>query len=76
MELLLTTLSAHSFNFTSPVPVGTYTINTKWYPIGQDQSTAGGSTNWCVGPFNVTVQQVVGPTLYSSPEAIYPNIGD
>ncbi len=73
-SLLLTTLSAHSYNFVAPVPVGTYNVATSWYPIGQNQSTTGGTTNWCVGPFNVTVQQVNDPAPWSSP-TVYPSIG-
>ncbi len=74
-QLLLTTLSAHSFNYISQVPVGTYTVSTKWYPIGQNQST-GGDMNWCVGPFSVTVQQVADPSPWSQPSVVYPSIGN
>lgn len=57
-ETLLTTLSAHSFDFVVPVGNGTHNVVMTWGLIGQTQSTANGSTAACVGPVSLTVQQV------------------
>jgi len=57
-ELLQTTLSAHSFDFVAPVGNGNHNIVMTWGLIGQNQSTAGGTTAACVGPVSLTVQQV------------------
>jgi hypothetical protein len=57
-DLLQTTLSAHSFDFVVPVGNGSHNVVMNWGLIGQNQSTAGGSTAACVGPVTLTVQQV------------------
>jgi len=58
-EILLTTLSAHSFDYVVPMPGnGTHTVVVTWAEIGTDKNTAGGNTASCVGPALVTVQQV------------------
>ncbi len=58
-EVLLTTLSAHSFDFVVPMPGnGSHTVVVTWGEIGTDKNTAGGNTASCVGPALVTVQQV------------------
>jgi hypothetical protein len=55
-EILLTTLSAHSFDFVVPVSNGNHNVVMQWGMIGSN--TAGGSTASCVGPVSMTVQQV------------------
>ncbi len=57
-EILLTTLSAHSFDFVVPMPGnGSHNIAVTWGKIGTG-SSSGGSIASCVGPALVTVQQV------------------
>jgi len=56
MELILSTLSAHAYDFVGQVPGGYHTIKASWRTIGQG-STSGGSTAACVGPGVVTVTQ-------------------
>ncbi len=54
-ELILSTLSAHSFDFVVPVGIGKpHTVTTSWSPIGAPNSNAIS----CVGPGIVTVTQV------------------
>jgi hypothetical protein len=55
-EILLTTLSAHSFDFVAPVGNGSHKVLLTWGMIGSN--TTGGSTAACVGPVSLTVQQV------------------
>ena len=57
-ETLLTTLSAHSFDFVAPVGNGTHNVVLQWGMIGTNNNTVGGSTAACVGPVSLTVQQV------------------
>ncbi len=57
-ETLLTTLSAHSFDFVVPVGNGTHNVVMQWGMIGTNNNTVGGSTAACVGPVTLTVQQV------------------
>ena len=58
-EVLLTTLSAHSFDFVVPMPGnGDHNVVVTWGMIGTDKNSGGGSTNACVGPVTLTVQQV------------------
>jgi hypothetical protein len=58
-EILLTTLSAHSFDFVVPMPGnGTHNVAVVWSEIGTSRNTSNGSTASCVGPAEVTVQQV------------------
>lgn len=58
-EILLTTLSARSFDFVVPMPGnGTHNVAVMWSEIGTTKSTTGGTTASCVGPAEVTVQQV------------------
>lgn len=58
-EVLLTTLSAHSFDFVVPMPGnGSHNVVVTWAEIGTDKNTTGGNTASCVGPALVTVQQV------------------
>ena len=58
-EILLTTLSAHSFDFVVPnMKNGNHKVVMSWSMIGTDKTTIGGSTLSCVGPVTLTVQQV------------------
>ncbi len=58
-ELLITTLAAHSFDFLVPMPGnGTHRVAVMWSEIGTTGSTTGGTTASCVGPAEITVQQV------------------
>jgi hypothetical protein len=58
-EILLTTLSAHSFDFAVPMPGnGSHNVVMTWAMIGTSNNTAGGGTDACVGPVTLTVQQV------------------
>jgi hypothetical protein len=58
-QTLLTTLSAHSFDFVVPfVGNGNHRVVMTWGEIGTNKSTTGGSTASCVGPAIVTVEQV------------------
>jgi hypothetical protein len=53
IDLLQTTLSAHSFDFVVPVSNGDHKVEMTWKLIG-----TGGNVQACVGPGEVTVQQV------------------
>ena len=58
LELVLSTLSAHSYNFIgSEIPGGTRTVTVDVHFIDID-ATANGSAAACIGPGAVTVQQV------------------
>ncbi len=58
-QVLLTTLSTHGFDFVVPMPGnGTHNVAVMWSEIGTTKSTAGGTTASCVGPAEITVQQV------------------
>ncbi len=58
-EVLLTTLSANSFDFVVPMPGnGSHNVVVTWGEIGKSGNSGGGSTASCVGPALVTVQQV------------------
>jgi hypothetical protein len=58
-DLILSTLSAHSYDFVAQVPNGSHTITSTWSVIGQE--TAGNPNNArtasCVGPGVLTVTQ-------------------
>ncbi len=57
-DLILSTLSAHAFDFVVPVSNGTHTVNASWSVIGQgvSDSTAAKIAS-CVGPGILTVTQ-------------------
>jgi hypothetical protein len=55
-ELILSTLSAHSFNFIVTLPGGSYNINATWSLIGVS-TTANSNVAACVGPGTLTVVQ-------------------
>lgn len=58
-DILLTTLSAHSYDFTVPnMTNGTHNVVMQWGMIGTNNNTTGGNTQACVGPVSLTVQQV------------------
>ncbi len=78
-SLLLTTLSAHSYDFVAKVGQGTYNVVTSWMPTGnppvQKNNTTGATSQWCVGPAMVTVQQVADPPTWSVP-TVYDSIAN
>ena len=55
-DLILSTLSAHNYDFVAQVPGGYHTIKASWSTVGQGASS-GSSTASCVGPGVVTVTQ-------------------
>jgi hypothetical protein len=55
-ELILSTLSANSFDFVVPVKNGTHTVKATWSVTGAS-NTNGGTTASCVGPGILTVTQ-------------------
>ena len=59
-ELILSTLSAHSFDFVVPVGKGKpHTVTAEWSVIGLPANNAGTSSKAaCVGPGILTVEQV------------------
>lgn len=57
LELILSTLSAHSFDFVAgDVGGGTHTVKVEWQ--FEDSDGTGGNAAACVGPAVLTVQQV------------------
>ena len=58
-DMLLTTLSAHSYDYVVPnMTNGTHNVVMQWGMIGTNNNTTGGNTEACVGPVSLTVQQV------------------
>ena len=56
IDLILSTLSAHSYNFIAQVPNGQHTVKASWSVV--NVNTAGSaSVGACLGPGNVTVVQ-------------------
>lgn len=56
IDLILSTLSAHSYNFIAQVPNGSHTVTASWSIV--NANTSGNSTvGACLGPGNVTVTQ-------------------
>ncbi len=56
-DLILSTLSAHSYNFVVQVPGGTHTITAEWSVVNAATSNGNGSVAACMGPGNITVTQ-------------------
>lgn len=58
-EMILSTLSAHSYNFIVNVPGGNYNINAAWSLIGVNSSVGnkGANVAACTGPGTLTVTQ-------------------
>lgn len=60
-QLILSTLSAHSYNFIVNVPGGNYNVNAAWSLIGVQTSPSGKPNNAsvaaCAGPGTLTVTQ-------------------
>ena len=56
-DLILSTLSAHSYDFVAQVPNGKHTLTATWSVIGQQGSTPSSSVASCVGPGVLTVTQ-------------------
>ncbi len=58
-DLILSTLSAHSFDFVVPVGTGKpHHVKVKWSVVGAGASGNTASTASCVGPGIVTVEQM------------------
>jgi hypothetical protein len=58
-DMLLTTLSAHSYDYVVPnMTNGNHKVVMQWGMIGTNNNTSGGNTEACVGPVSLTVQQV------------------
>jgi hypothetical protein len=63
-DLILSSLSAHSFEFVAPVSSKTtHTIEASWKVIGAGASSGNSSVLTCVGPGILTVSQVSVDTL-------------
>jgi len=57
LELILATLSAHSYNFIAQVPNGTHDVSASWSIVNANTSSSGGTVGACLGPGNVTITQ-------------------
>ena len=59
MDLILSTLSAHSFDFVVPVGAGkSHTVTAEWSVIGSGASNGNATVGACVGPGILTVEQM------------------
>ncbi len=56
-DLVLSTLSAHNFDFVVPVGQGKHTVQATWSVIGSGASNGNASVASCVGPGILTVTQ-------------------
>ena len=57
-DLILSTLSAHSYNFLAQVPNGQHTVTAAWSVVdAAATANSGSSVAACLGPGNVTVTQ-------------------
>ncbi len=56
-DLILSTLSANSFDFVVPVKNGTHTVKATWSVIGAGSSNSNAHTASCVGPGILSVTQ-------------------
>ena len=56
-ELILSTLSTHSFDFVVPVGNGTHVVRATWQTIGQTSNNDNSNVATCVGPGVLTVTQ-------------------
>lgn len=56
IQLILSTLSAHSFDFVVPVGGGNHTLTASWGVFGS--ASTGAKVGACVGPGIITVEQV------------------
>ncbi len=56
-DLILSTLSAHSYDFVAQVPNGDHTIRASWSVIGEGPGNANAKVDSCVGPGVLTVTQ-------------------
>jgi hypothetical protein len=58
IDLILSTLSAHSYNFIAQVPGGQHTVTATWSVVNANtSSSSNASIGACLGPGNVTVTQ-------------------
>jgi hypothetical protein len=56
-DLILSTLSAHNYDFVVPVGQGKHTVQATWSVIGGGASSGNASVASCVGPGILTVTQ-------------------
>jgi hypothetical protein len=56
IDLIMSTLSAHSYNFIAQVPGGQHTVTATWSVVNVN-ATSNASVGACLGPGNVTVTQ-------------------
>ena len=56
IDLIMSTLSAHSYNFIAQVPGGQHTVKATWSVVNASASS-NASIGACLGPGNVTVTQ-------------------
>jgi hypothetical protein len=55
IDLIISTLSAHSYNFVAQVPGGLHTVTAEWSVV--NATVNGGTVAACLGPGNITVTQ-------------------
>jgi hypothetical protein len=57
IDLIMSTLSAHSYNFIAQVPGGQHTVTATWSVVNANTSSSNATIGACLGPGNVTVTQ-------------------
>ena len=57
IDLIMSTLSAHSYNFIAQVPGGQHTVTATWSVVNANASNSNATIGACLGPGNVTVTQ-------------------
>jgi hypothetical protein len=57
IDLILSTLSAHSYNFIAQVPGGQHIVTATWSVVNANTSSTNATIGACLGPGNVTVTQ-------------------
>ena len=57
IDLIMSTLSAHSYNFIAQVPGGQHIVTATWSVVNTNASNSNATIGACLGPGNVTVTQ-------------------
>jgi hypothetical protein len=57
IDLILSTLSAHSYNFIAQIPGGQHIVTATWSVVNANTSSSNASIGACLGPGNVSVTQ-------------------
>jgi len=57
IDLIMSTLSAHSYNFIAQVPGGQHTVTATWSVVNASAASSNSTVGACLGPGNVTVTQ-------------------